>query len=192
LTDTLRRRILIRMTDVFVTAVVVLATVAASGGAAGAHQGAGARFSASPTTPAARQASGDSSAFCRKLQPLVQAFVKPTIAHFSASDHTTATAQASDPDFLECDFRPPDAQIDVSLHGDADHQFDDPNELGHAPLAGFGDKARHSAQIAEMRWVDVVRGSIACEARFTIPDSQINGDWKQATGKICETAFSVR
>jgi hypothetical protein len=132
------------------------------------------------------------AAFCAKLQPLVQPLVTPALTLFKASDATTDDLQAGDAAYVECDFRPPSAQVDVSLHDDSDHRFDDASEKGYAALPGFGDRARYLARSSEMRWVDVVHGSIACEARFTMPDSQINGDWKQAAGKACDAALSVR
>ena len=147
--------------------------------------------SAPPATSAATLAPNGAT-FCAKLQPLVQPLVTPTLTLFKASDRTSNDLQPSDASYVECDFRPPSAQIDISLHDDSDHRFDDANQPGYAPLPGFGDHARYLARQQEMRWVDVVRGSIACEARFTIPDSQINGDWKQAAGNACNAALSVR
>jgi hypothetical protein len=131
--------------------------------------------------------------FCAKLQPLVQPLVKPALALFKASDATTNDLQAGDAAYVECDFRPPSAQVDVSLHDDSDRRFDDASAKGYAALPGFAGKARYTTKAAAgMRWVDVVRGTIACEARVTLDDAQFNGDWKQATATICEAAFSVR
>ena len=150
---------------------------------------------AAASTPApatAKNAPMSAAAFCAKLQPQVQPLVKPALTLFKASDATTNDLQAGDAAYVECDFRPPSAQIDVSLHDDSDHRFDDASAKGYAALPGFAGKARYTVQNGEMRWIDVVHGSIACEARLTMPDSQINGDWKQAAEKICEAAFSVR
>ena len=148
--------------------------------------------SASQSAAATPAQSPSGAAFCAKLQPLVRPLVKPTLTLFKASDPTTNELQAADAAYVECDFRQQDSQIDVSLHDDSDHRFDDANEKGYAALPGFGDRARYLARISEMRWVDVVRGSVACEARFTMEDGQINSDWKQAAGKMCEAAFSAR
>jgi hypothetical protein len=121
----------------------------------------------------------------------VQPLVTPALTLFKASDATTDDLQAGDAVYVECDFRPPSAQVDISLHDDSDHRFDDASEKGYAALPGFGSRARYLARSSEMRWVDVVRGSIACEARFTMPDSQIHGDWKQAAGRACDAALSM-
>ncbi len=144
-----------------------------------------------PAPAAAKNAAMSGAAFCAKVQPLVQPLVKPALTLFKASD-AIANDLPGDAAYVECDFRPPSAQVDISLHDDSDHRFDDANEKGYAALPGFAGKARYSVRSGEMRWVDVIRGSIACEARFTMPDAQINGDWKQAAVKICEAAFSVR
>ena len=151
-----------------------------------------ARRASTPAPAAARNAPLSGAAFCGKLQPLVQPLVKPGAYAFRVSDATTNDLQAGDAAYAECDFRPPSAQVDVSLHDDSDHRFDDASAKGYAALPGVADKARYTAQNGEMRWIDVVRGSIACEARFTMPDAQINRDWKQAAAKMCEAAFSAR
>jgi hypothetical protein len=147
---------------------------------------------ATTAASASNAAQMSASAYCAKLQPLVQQLVKPALALFKASDPTTNDLQAGDAAYIECDFRPPSTQVDISLHDDSDHEFDDAGKQGYAALAGFGDKARYTVENGEMRWVDVVRRSIACEARFTMKDAEINRDWKQAAGKICEAALSAR
>ena len=149
--------------------------------------------SASPATPAATPARALNGAeFCGTLQPLVQPLVTPTLALFKASDRTSNDLQSSDASYVECDFRSPNAQVDISLHDDSDQSFDDANQPGYAPLPGFGGRARYLARQQEMRWVDVARGSTACEARFTMKDADIKGDWKQIGGKACDAALSVR
>ncbi len=154
--------------------------------------GAASTASASPA-PAATPARAPSGAtFCGTLQPLVQPLVKPALSLFQASDATTDDLHRGEPHYVDCDFRFSSGQFDVGLHDDADHQFDDATAKGYAPLPGFGDHARYLVKQQEMRWVDVVRGSTACEARFTMADSQIKGDWKQAAGNACNAALSVR
>jgi hypothetical protein len=171
-------------------ALISSASFAISGACAGTSTAQPA--AASTPAPAAPHATKSGAAFCAALQPLVQPLVKPALTLFKASDAATDDLQAGDAAYVECDFRPPSAQVDVSLHDDSDHRFDDTNAKGYAALSGVAGKARYTVQNGEMRWIDVVRGSIACEARFTMPDAQINGDWKQAAGRICEAAFSVR
>lgn len=144
----------------------------------------------------AQAAAMNGKSYCSKLQPLLQPFVNVKLTLHQADDSTTDSLQGGDPQYVKCDFQqqnPQVPQVDVSLHDDSDHRFDDADKKGYAPLAGFGDKARYSVRGAMgMRWVDVVRGSVACEARLTMPDRQINGDWKEAAGKMCEAAFSAR
>ena len=82
--------------------------------------------------------------------------MKPALTLFNASDATTNDLQAGDSAYVECDFRPPSAQIDVSLHDDSDHHFDDASAKGYAALPGLADKARYTTKAAAgMRWVDV-------------------------------------
>jgi len=132
-------------------------------------------------------------AFCGKLQPLIQPLVKPALVLSRADDSQTDPDHAGEAQYVDCDFRQQNTQLDVSLHDDSDRIFDNPTEQGYAPLPGVGDKARYSVRGAMgMRWVDVVRSTTACEARLTMEDSQINGDWRQAGGKICETALKLR
>lgn len=147
-----------------------------------------------PTKAGDAPTSVNAKAFCAKLQPAVQPLVKAPLSLFKADDSTTDQMHAGESQYADCDFRQQNTQIDVSLHDDSGHDlFDDPNEKGYAPLSGFGDKARYSVKGAMgMRWVDVVRGSVACEARLTADGDQINGDWKQAAGKMCDAAFAMR
>jgi hypothetical protein len=172
--------------------IVVLLLVGACSATSTAQQTAGAGASDPATTIASDHAApGQASAFCAKLQPLVQPFVKPVLTRFRAADGTTDDLHAGEPHYVDCDFRPAGGQVDVSLHDDSDHRFDDAAKDGYAALPGFAAPARYTARAGEMRWVDLVRGSIACEARFTMDDAQINGDWKQAAGKICEAALAL-
>lgn len=134
------------------------------------------------------------AAFCKRLQPKLQPLVKIPLTLFRADDSTTDPLHAGEAPYVDCDFRRQGAQVDVSLHDDSGHDlFDDPNKPGYAALPRLGDKARYSVKGAMgMVWVDVVRGSLACEARLTADAGQINGDWKQAAGRMCEAAFAAR
>jgi hypothetical protein len=141
----------------------------------------------------ANNGSANATAFCGKLQPKIQSLVTPPLALSRADDSGTDSLQAGDSQYVDCDFRQQSTQVDVSLHDDSDKRFDDAAEQGYAALAGFGDRARYSVQGAMgMRWVDVVRGSTACEARLTMEDGKVNGDWRQAAGKMCDAAFASR
>ncbi|MEO6967340.1 MAG: hypothetical protein ABI132_02635 [Rhodanobacteraceae bacterium] len=147
------------------------------------------------TTSDTSKSAVNAKTFCAKQQPAVQPLVKVPLVLFKASDsNSEKEMHMGENDFVDCDFRQQNTQINVSLHDDSDHTlFDDSDEKGYAPLAGFGDKARYSVKGAMgMRWVDVVRDSGACEARLTMDDGQINGDWKQTAGKMCDAAFAAR
>ncbi len=146
-----------------------------------------------PNTTTAASAPITAKVFCGKLQPLVQPMVKPSLILSRADDSRSDSMHAGEAQYVDCDFRQQNTQLDVSLHDDSDKEFDNATLKGYAALPGFGDRARYSVSGAMgMRWVDVVRGTTACEARITMEDSQINGDWKQAGGKMCEAAFKVR
>ncbi len=175
-----------------IAVIVVLSLLGACSSTPTAQRSPGAGASdPSATTASDHQGALSAPAFCAKVQLLVQPFVKPTLTLFRAADSTTDDLHAGEAHYVDCDFRPAGSQVDVSLHDDADHRFDDATRDGYAPLPGFGDHARYSTKGGEMRWVNLVRGSIACEARFTMDDAQINGDWTQAAGKICEAALTV-
>src|SRR5579872_3052913 len=140
---------------------VLLALGACNARPSGSATGAGA--------PAATPAAGPTTAFlqaqpfCAKLQPLIQPLVKPSLALFQASDSSTDPNHAGETPYLDCDFRPPGGQVDVSIHDDTDGRFDNAAEQGYAAQPGFGDKARYLTQPADgMRWVDVVKGKVAC------------------------------
>jgi hypothetical protein len=142
------------------------------------------------TPPVATGATLSGAAFCAKLQPMIQPQVKPALVLFQASDATTDPNHAGETPYLDCDFRQAGGQIDVGLHDDGDGRFDNAAQQGYAALPGFGDHARYLTQpAAGMRWVDVVRGKVACEARFNIADDALSGDWKTVAGQMCETAL---
>lgn len=136
----------------------------------------------------------DGKAFCAKLQPAIQPLVRVPLKLYKASDSITEKEMhMGENDFVDCDFRQRQTQVDVSLHDDSDHAlFDDPNAKGYAPLAGFADKARSASAMGE-HWVDVVRGSIACEARLGLADDgQVVGDWEHVAAGMCVAAFAAR
>ncbi|MGH6739465.1 MAG: hypothetical protein ACREDY_10645 [Bradyrhizobium sp.] len=123
------------------------------------------------------------------MQPLV----KPTLVLFAANDSSTDSLHSGESSYVDCDFRPPGGQVDIGLHEDTDGRFDDASKPGYAPLAGFGEKGRYITRAqAGMRWVDIVRGKVACEARFVLADAQLNGEWTQVAGRMCEAALAAR
>jgi hypothetical protein len=146
-----------------------------------------------PHTANTTAAPRDAKSFCSKLQPLVQPLVKLPLVLSRADDSKSDSLHAGETQYVDCDFRQKNTQLDVSLHDDSDKMFDNTAQRGYAALPGFGDKARYSVRGAMgMRWVDVVRGTTACEARFTLEDGQLKGDWKQAGGKMCDAALKAR
>jgi hypothetical protein len=63
-----------------------------------------------------------------------------------------------------------------------------------AALAGYGDKARYTVRgSAGQKWLDVVRGKVACEARFALDDNgnPLNRDRKEVGGKLCVAALAL-
>jgi hypothetical protein len=52
--------------------------------------------------------------------------------------------------------------------------FDDAAQNGYAVLTGNSDKARYTLRAsAGQKWLDLVRGKTACEARFALDDAWI-------------------
>ncbi len=148
------------------------------------------RSSAQSSTRSAR---ASAAAFCAQVQAKAQPLVKPALVLYSATDGSTDDLHRGESDYVDCDFRPPNAQIDISLREDTDGHFSDATKPGYAPLLGFGDKGRYvTHDQSGMRWVDIARGKVACEARLTIADAQLNGEWKQVAGRLCEAAFAAR
>lgn len=132
-------------------------------------------------------------AYCAKLRPRVQPLVKPALSLVAANDGSTDSLHTGERSYVDCDFRQQSGQLEVSLHDDDDGLFDDPTKQGYAALPGFGDTARYSVRGSMgMRWVDVVRGKVACEVRFSLEDGDFNADWKTAGGRICEAALATQ
>jgi hypothetical protein len=142
-------------------------------------------------TPAATRA----SAFCVKLQPTLQPFLKIPLALFSADDSSTDNMHAGESQYVHCQFRQTDgSMVDIGLHDDADGLFDDASKNGYAALTGYADKGRYTTRgAAGQKWIDVVRGKVACEARFALDDNgnPLNRDWKEVGGRICLAAFAL-
>jgi hypothetical protein len=136
------------------------------------------------------------AAFCMKLQPLLQPFVKIALVLFSADDATSDELHAGEPQYLHCQFREADgSMIDIGLHDDSDGRFDDAAQNGYAVLTGYSDKGRYTLRgSAGQKWLDLVRGKTACEARFALDEdgSPLNLDWKNVGGKVCTAAFALR
>jgi hypothetical protein len=136
------------------------------------------------------------AAFCTKLQPLLQPFVKVTLVLFSADDATSDELHAGELQYVHCQFRQADgSMIDIGLHDDSDGRFDNAAQNGYAVLTGYSDKGRYLVRrSAGQIWLDLVRGKTACEARFGLDDdgSPLNRDWKDVGGKVCSAAFSLK
>ncbi len=113
-------------------------------------------------TPA-RAASG--AAFCAKVQPKIQPLIKLPLQLFQADDAKTNANQTGDSSYVECDFRLGSFRVDVSLEDNSDKRFDGTGRQGHQELSGIADKD-WSVDSGGMRWIDVVRGKLACEARL--------------------------
>ena len=144
---------------------------------------------------AAPQAAGTRAlAFCHAMQSAIQPFVKVPLGLFSSDDSTTDEMHRGESHYVHCQFRQKDnSMIDVGLHDDTDGLFDDASKAGYATLPGFGDRARYTVRgSAGQKWLDVVRGKVACEARFGLDDNgaPLNGDWKEVGGKVCTAALA--
>lgn len=135
------------------------------------------------------------AAFCMKLKPLVQPFVKIPLVLFSADDATSDEMHAGESQYRHCQFRQSDgSMIDIGMHDDSDGLFDDAAKNGYAALTGYSDKGRYTVRgSAGQKWLDLVRGKTACEARFALDDdgSPLNRDWKDVGGKVCTAAFAL-
>jgi hypothetical protein len=146
-------------------------------------------FAASAMAPGA-------AAFCAKIQPLLQPFVKITLVLFSADDQTSDELHAGESQYKHCQFRQADgSMIDIGLHDDSDGRFDDAAKNGYAILTGSADKGRYTVRgSAGQKWLDLVRGKTACEARFALDNdgSPLNQDWKEVGTKICSATFTLR
>jgi hypothetical protein len=84
--------------------------------------------------------------------------------------------------------------IDIGLHDDSDALFDDVRKSGYAAPAGYGDKGRCTIRgSGAQKWLDVVPGQAACEARFSLDENgePVNGDRKEIGGKICIVALAL-
>jgi hypothetical protein len=136
------------------------------------------------------------AAFCMKIQPLLQPYVKIALVLFSADDATSDELHAGESQYRHCQFRQADgSMIDIGLHDDSDGRFDDAAKNGYAVLPGYGDKGRYTVHgSAGQKWLDLVRGQMACEARFALDEdgSPLNHDWKEVGGKICSAAFGLQ
>lgn len=135
-------------------------------------------------------------AFCQSMQAAIQPFVKVQLALFSSDDGASDEMHRGEAHYVHCQFRQKDnSMIDIGLHDDADGLFDDAAKAGYAALPGYGEKARYTVRgSAGQKWLDVVRGKVACEARFALDDdgSPLNADWKEVGGKICTAALTQR
>lgn len=173
-----------------VPAVILFAGLAA---ACGSHDAEAA--SAADASPAATVASGpkvSAAKFCPALLAPVKTYVKVPLGIVMANDETNDDLHAGEDDYVSCTYgHDPDGyRLTISMHAGDVSKFEGTTEKGFVPVAGFGDKAR--AYEASIRWVDVVKGSTACEAIVTIANEDLTlPDWKQAAGKMCNAAFDL-
>jgi hypothetical protein len=149
-----------------------------------------------PGLAAPQAGSARALAFCQSMQSAIQPFVKVPLALFSSDDSTTDEMHRDEAHYVHCQFRQKDnSMIDIGLHDDADGSFDDITKAGYAALPGYGDKSRYTVRgSAGQKWLDVVRGKVACEARFGLDDdgAPLSADWKEVGGKICTAALAQR
>jgi hypothetical protein len=162
--------------------------------ACGSHT-ADAASASSDSAPASSTASKprvSAAKFCPALMPKVQSLVKVSLTIIQANDETNDDLHTGEDGYVSCTYGQPDQgyRITTGMHaGDVSH-YEGTTEKGFTALPGFGDKAR--AYEASLRWVDVVKGSTACETILTVADESLTeADWKQVAGKMCNAAFDL-
>ncbi|MGH7648452.1 MAG: hypothetical protein ACREND_10070, partial [Gemmatimonadaceae bacterium] len=146
--------------------------------------------SASPDSAPSSAAAGgpkvSAAKFCPALMPKVQSLVKVSLSIIQANDETNDELHTGDAGYVSCTYGRQDQgyRITTGMHaGDVSH-YEGTTEKGFTALPGFGDNAR--AYDASIRWVDVVKGSTACETILTVADESLTEpDWKQVAGKMC-------
>jgi hypothetical protein len=135
------------------------------------------------------------TAFCKKLQPALQPYIKVPLLLAMADDSTNDEMHVGETQYRHCQFRQADgSMVDIGLHDDSDGRFDDANRQGYGPLTGSPDRGRYTVRgSAGQKWLDLVRGKTACEARFALDEdgSPLNHDWKEVGAKICAVAFTL-
>ncbi len=135
------------------------------------------------------------AAFCRKLQPALQPYIKVPLLLAMADDSTNDEMHAGETQYRHCQFRQADgSMVDIGLHDDSDGSVDNANQQGYEPLTGSADRERYTVRgSAGQKWLDLVRGKTACEARFALDEdgSPLNHDWKEVGAKICAVAFTL-
>lgn len=164
-------------------------------GARCASHDADAASSASDSSPAATSANGpkvSAAKFCPALLANVKPYVKVPLGIVQANDETNDDLHTGEDGYVSCTYgHDPDGyRLTIGMHAGDVSKYEGTTEKGFVPLPGFGDKAR--AYEASIRWVDVVKGSAACEAIVTISNEDLTeSDWKQAGGKMCNAAFAL-
>jgi hypothetical protein len=135
------------------------------------------------------------AAFCRKLQPALQPYSKIPLVLIMADDSTNDEMHAGETQYRHCQFRQADGSLaDIGLHDNSDGRFSDAKQQGYGPLTGYADSGRYTVRgAAGQKWLDLVRGGTACEARFALDEdgSPLNHDWKEVGVKICIVAFTL-
>lgn len=131
--------------------------------------------------------------FCPALFPKIKAYVKaPLDSIMQSGDAFNDDMHLGDVGYVSCTFGHAGQGyvVTVSMHAGDVSKYTGITDKGYSALPGFGDQAR--AYDGSLRWVDVVKGSTACEAILTIADADLaERDWKQAAGKVCNAAFDL-
>lgn len=161
---------------------VIVAARCSSHDADAAAAPSGSAAAGGPTISAAK--------FCPALLPKVQSFVKVSLSILQANDETNDDLHTGDHGYVSCTYGHDAYRVTTSMHAGDVSRYEGTAEKGFVPLPGFGDQAR--AYDATLRWVDVVKGSTACETILTVADEDLTGhDWKQVAGQMCNAAFAL-
>lgn len=130
--------------------------------------------------------------FCPALMPKVKAFVKVALDSIvMANDETNDDLHRGEDGYLSCTYghATEGYVITVGMNSGDVSRYKGLTEKGFVALPGFGDQAR--AYESSLRWVDVVKGSSACETIVTMANENLTEEWKQVGGKICNAAFDL-
>ena len=152
--------------------------------------------SASSNSPSAdASASGpkvSAARFCPALLAKIQAYVKVPWGIVQANDETNDELHTADDGYVSCTYghEGEGYRITTGMHAGDVGAYEGTSQKGFSSLAGFGDQAR--AYEASLRWIDVVKGSTACETILDVPNESLTeSDWKQVAGKMCNAAFDL-
>lgn len=150
-----------------------------------ASAGAGASSASAPKITAAK--------FCPALLPKIKGYVKAPLDSIAQSnDAFNDDVHRGDEGYVSCTYGHAGQGyvVTVGMHAGDISRFEGITDKGYSPLQGFGDQAR--AYDGSLHWVDVVKGSTACEAILTIADADLaEKDWTQVAGKVCNASFDL-